>query len=283
MAHLPFFLQPSWERGATVQKPAPVGTAVSVAKPTTSVLGGLPVTISGSEAIVGGVTVTIPERGTTTVVNGQKVSIGPGTLVVGGEILSFQPVMPARETEVLINGGELLTAIGRSVVVIHSTTFTYGPGIPQLTQVVNGETVSVGPSGVLVHGMVIGGPSADTSTTAYEIVGGATISRLAPSIAVINGITFTVGPGTHWTTTEIAGEMFTIGPTGIVVATMTLPYPFGSVVTTTIAPTGTWLKDFPVETSAHHADEDNWGSRLSPDAHVGWMFVCIAIGVLVFG
>lgn len=270
--------------GATVQKPAPAGTAVSIATPTTGVVGGLPVTITGSEAIVGGATVTIPERGTTTVVNGQRVSIGPGTLVVGGEMLSFDAVMPARETDVLINGGELLTAIGRSVVVIHSTTFTYGPGIPEMTEVVNGETISIRPSGVIVHGMVMGGPSADTSTTSYEIVGGVTISRIAPSIAVINGVTFTVGPGTHWTTTVIAGETFTVGPTGVIAATMTLTYPFGSAVTTTIAPTGTWLNDFPVETAAHHdTDEDNGGSLLRPDICVGWMAVCIAIGVLFLG
>ncbi|POR38929.1 Uncharacterized protein TPAR_00870, partial [Tolypocladium paradoxum] len=269
--------------GATVQRPAPAGTVVSIATPTTGVVGGLPVTITGSEAIVGGATVTIPEGGTTTVVDGQRVSIGPGTLVVGGEVLSFDPVMPSREAGVVVHGGELLTAIGRSVVVIHSTTFTYGPGMTGMTEVVNGETISIGPSGVMVHGMVIGGPSADTSTTSYEIVGGATISRIAASVAVINGVTFTVGPGTQWTTTVIAGKAFTIGPTGVIVSTMTLMYPFGSAVTTTIVPTGTWLNDLPVETTSHRIDEDNGGSLLRPDIFVGWMAVCIAIGVLVLG
>ncbi|KND87873.1 hypothetical protein TOPH_07501 [Tolypocladium ophioglossoides CBS 100239] len=270
--------------GATVQKPAPVGTVVSIATPTTGIVGGLPVTLTGSEAIVGGTTVAIPEGGTTAVVSGQRVSIGPGTLVVAEETLSFDPVMPSRETDVLVSGGELLTAIGSSVVVIHSTTFTYGPGIPGMTEVVNGETISIGPSGVMVHGMVMGGPSADTSATSYEIVGGVTISRIAPSVAVINGVTFTVGPGTRWTTTAIAGETFTIGPAGVIVSTTTLGYPFGSAVTATIAPTGTWLNDFPVETAAHHdTDDDNGGTFLRPDICVRWIALCIAIGVLALG
>ncbi|PNY28601.1 Uncharacterized protein TCAP_01468 [Tolypocladium capitatum] len=270
--------------GATVRKPAPVGTVVSIATPTTGVLGGLAVTITGSEAIVGGATVTIPQRGTTTVVNGRRVSVGPGTLVVGGDVLSFDPVMPAPETDVLVNGGELLTAVGPSVVVMHSTTFTYGPGIPGMTEVINGETISIGPLGIAVRGMVMGGPSAGVSTTSYEIVGGVTISRIGPSIAVINGVTFTAGPGTHWTTTDIAGETFTIGPTGVIVEGLTLAYPFGSVVTTTFAPADTWLNGFPAKTAAHRGtDEDNGGGFPRPDVCVGWVAICIATGVLVLG
>lgn len=270
--------------GATIQKPPPPGTGVQVATPTAAVVGGLPVTLSGSHAIVGGATMTIPETASTTVIDGHSVSIGPGSLVVGGQSLSFKHVAPSRETDVVVSGGELLTAIGRSVVVIHSTTFTYGPGIPETSQVIQDDTISIGPSGVIVHGTLIGGQAAGPTATSYEIVGGATITRIAPSIAVINGKTFTVGPGTEWTTTVIAGQTWTVGPTGLMGSSMTFKYPFGTAVTTTISPTGTWLNDFPIETAGQNRggdDDDSSGTSLRPNLLVGWTAFCIAIGVWV--
>ncbi|UNI21951.1 hypothetical protein JDV02_007889 [Purpureocillium takamizusanense] len=268
--------------GATVRKPPAPGTAVSVPTPTAAVVGGLPVTLSGSQAIVGGATMTIPETASTTVIDGHSISIGPGSLVVGGQSLSFKHVMLPRETDVVVSGGELLTAIGRSVVVVHSTTFTYGPGIPGTSQIIHDDTISIGPSGVIVHGTLIGGQSASPTTTSYEIVGGASITRIAPSLAVINGKTFTVGPGTEWTTTVIAGQTWTIGPTGVVGASMTFRYPFGTAVTTTISPTGTWLSDFPIETAGQNrGEDDNSGRSLRPNSLAGWTVFCIAIGVWV--
>lgn len=277
--------------GATVQKPVPAGTVVSAATPTSAVVGGLPVTLKGSEAVIGDATFTMGEEATATVVDGHQVSLKPGSLVVGKETLSFEPILPRREKEMLVKGGELLTAIGRSVVVIHSTTFTYGPGIAETTQAVNGDIITVGPSGVLIHGMLVGGPSADATETRFEVVGGATVTRIAPSLAVINGATFTIGPGTHWTTTVIAGETFTIGPTEVVMSTVTLKYPFGLAVTSTVRPTGTYSSDMPVETAAKGGGsdhdpagseaEDSMGSLASPDFRIGWVAVSIAIGVLL--
>ncbi|KJZ78011.1 hypothetical protein HIM_02648 [Hirsutella minnesotensis 3608] len=267
--------------GATIQKPAPAGTIISVAKPTTAVLDGVPVTLKDSVAIVGGTTLTMMEQGTTTVIQGRPVAITPGAIVVGKQTISFQPSTPPREQEMLVKGGEMLTAIGQSVVVIHSTTFTYGPGIAGTTKVVDGDTISIGASGVLVHGTLIGGSLANATDTRLEIVGGATITGMAPSIAVINGITFTVGPGTHWKTTIIGGETFTIGPTGVVMSTMTLKYPFGQAVTATVTGTATEPpKGTPKETAAASKEkDDSAGSLVGPSARLGWAALCIAIGV----
>lgn len=273
--------------GATIQKPAPAGTVVLVATPTSGVAGGLPVELRGTEAVVGGKTLTLAEEGTATVVNGQRVSAKPGALYVGTEVLTFAPVMPSREKEMLVKGGELLTAIGSSVVVIHATTFTYGPGTKATARVVNGDTIYVEPSGVFAHGTCIGGPSANATETRFEVVGGATITRVAPSLAVINGATFTIGPGTRWTTTVIAGEAFTIGPTGVVMSTLTLKYPFGLAVTSTVRATGTSPNDLPVETAvaknvqgdADDGDQDSKGSLASPHLRIGWAALSIAVGV----
>ncbi|ODA76733.1 hypothetical protein RJ55_08004 [Drechmeria coniospora] len=266
--------------GATVQRPLPPNRPVSVATPVVAVVGGLDVTIFESHAVVGGVTLKLPEGRTATVVNGHSVSISPGTLTVDGETLHFKPNEPAQELGVLVSGGELLTAVGQSIVVIHSTTITYGPGIPDRFEAVDGDTITIGPSGVSVHGIVLGGPSANPTTTDFEIVGGATITRIPPTIAVINGVTFVLGPGTSWTTTVIGGQTFTIGPTGLVVGAITLNCPFGAEIATTIVPSGTWLDERPIETAGkQHDADDSAGSMLPPGRWIAWTALCIAAGV----
>lgn len=269
--------------GGSITKPAPAPTNFGVSTPTKGNVGGLDVTMSGSQVVIGGVTMTMPPYGTTTDIQGQSVTISANQIVVGKNSFKFNPLQPPSESDVVVAGGEMLTAIGQSVVVVHSKTITYGPGIPGTTEVIDGDTITIGPSGVLVHGMKMGGPQADKTDTKYEIIGGATITKIAPSIAIVNGKTFTVGPGSHLTTTMIAGQEFTIGPNGITVSTLTMTYPFGSSVVTTIAPTGTWLNNFPIETNPSTKDDDSMGTSLRPSLSSGGMALCIAIGVLVFG
>lgn len=268
--------------GGTVTKPAPLATAAAAPTPTSGNVGGLSVTVSGTDAIVGGVTMHVPTDDLTTVIKGQTVIINPTQVAIGPDAFTFNHGRLPRQTDVVIFGGEALTAIGKSVVVIHSTTITYGPNIPGTTEVVDDDTVTIGPIGVVVHGMTIGGPAANATATRYEIVGGATVTKIAPSIAVINGKTFTVGPGTNWITTVIGGETITIGPTGVVVASVTLTYPFGDTNTGTVIPSGTWLNTFPMETNTADGDEDSKGSVLMPSIISTWTAFCIAIGVWIF-
>lgn len=274
--------------GSSIQKPQPGGDNGGAASPTTKLLDGVSVVVSGTNAVVGGTTVAIPTDGVATIIDGKSVSVGPGALIVGDKTLTLVNA-PAR-TDVVVAGGEMLTAIGPSVVVIHSTTLTYGPGIAGTTEVVDDDTISIGPSGVVVHGSTLGGPDASTTDTTYEIVGGATITELGQSLVVIDGKTYTVGPDADKTTMVVGGQTITIGPDGVTVATMTMTYPFGSVVTT-ILPSGTWGNDMPVETGGQvnvnggspddgDGDEDA-GALLRPSLGWGTTGLCIAIGVWV--
>jgi hypothetical protein len=267
--------------GGTVAKPPPPATNGAVATPTQGNVGGLDVSMSGTRVVIGGVTMTLPPHGTTTNIQGQSVTIGSDSIVVGTSSLTFNPAQAPSASDVVVAGGEVLTAVGRSVVVVHSKTITYGPGIASTTEVVQGDTITIGPSGILVHGLLIGGSMANATDTKYEIIGGATITKIAPSIAVINGKTFTVGPGSPLTTTTIAGQVFTIGPQGVIVSTLTIPYPFGTSVVTVISPSGTWLNTLPMETNPPNdsGDDDSMASSPQPSLH---MALCIAIGVLIF-
>ncbi|RSL64816.1 hypothetical protein CEP51_013099 [Fusarium floridanum] len=244
--------------GVTVKKPQPLGSVVSAATPTKATIGGVPVAVSGSEAVVGSTTfklpfvgmstrIEVPVAGVTARVEERPVSIVPGTIVVDDETLTYRAV-GAPQTDVIIQGGEMVTVSGVSIYVFHSTTLTYGPGIPQTTQVVDDDTITIGPSGIVVEGTTLGGASAKATDTKYQIVGGATITKVSPSWVIIDGTTFTAGPGAKSTTKVIGGETVTIGPSGIAISTITVRYPFGASTVTTIKATATGTDSIPTET-----------------------------------
>ena len=266
--------------GGSVSKPAPPPTAIAAPTPTSGQLDGMDVSVAGSVAVIDGVTVTIPPQGTTTEIHGIPVTINGASLMAGGSLFTFDPSSSGTQPNVLVEGGELMTVIGRSVMVLHQTTITYGPAVANITTTVNEDTITVEPPGVSVHGKLLGGPHAGVSETRFEMVGGATVTRIAPSIAVINGHTFTVGPGSQETTTQIGGQMFEIGPSGVVVSSVTMTYPFGAAaVTTSIVPSGTWTDALPAQTGGTTNEEDSAAGSLRPALFGAWAGFCIAIGV----
>ncbi|KAK4061208.1 uncharacterized protein Triagg1_10380 [Trichoderma aggressivum f. europaeum] len=267
--------------GSTIMKPAPQATPPPAPAATSGTLGGIPVIISGSQVVVDGTTMRIPRQETTTSINGQKVVLGAGTVAVGRETLILPSPRPTHE---IVTGGEMLTAIGTSVVVLHSTTITYGLDIAPNQTVINGETVSIGPRGVSIHGTTIGGPSANATATEYEIVGGITVGKVLPSLVVVNGATYAInedGDLDNFETTVINNQTITIGPSGLVVSSQTLTYP-GSSVTATLS-SGESMPDFPIETGGHGDREDDdesgafsWRGELSIGNTIGF---CFAISV----
>ncbi|KAG6027899.1 hypothetical protein E4U40_001313 [Claviceps sp. LM458 group G5] len=272
--------------GGAITKPPPAPTALTASTPTSGVVGGLNVHVSGTEIVIDGRVMTIPLYSTTTMIDGRNVDISPNRITVGTNVFTFNLTQPPPEPVVAVDGGQILTAIGKSVVVLHQTTLTYGPGIAPLTEVIQDDTITIGPLGVFVHGMMIGGPNAGINDTRLEIVGGATITRIAPSILIINGRVFTLGPDFQLITTEIAGEAFTIGPMGVTVGKLTMTLPFrgggGGGVVGTIVPTSTRRSHFPVETNPHK-DKDSSSSISRWSVSRSGITVCIAIGVLIFG
>lgn len=261
--------------GQTVTRPAATG-GVFVPTPTTTQIQGVPVSVGSSIAVIGGTSFTLGSTPITTVVSGRPVTIGPSGVVVASTTIPV--VSMPTPTQVVVEGGELITAIGPSVVVIHGTTLTYGPDRPASTTVVDDDTITIGPSGVVVHGTTVGGASAGSSETQYEIVGGATISQIGPSVVVIGNATYTVGPGTGTTTTVVGGETVTIGPSGVAAGTHTIAYPFGPTTTITPTPKATGT----VATASPTASKDA-GLALRPDTTTWVSFVCIAIvGVVGF-
>ncbi|KAL1836899.1 hypothetical protein VTJ49DRAFT_4515 [Mycothermus thermophilus] len=235
--------------GSTIDRPAYTG-GVNLPTPTSTTLDNLPVTVSSSTVIIGSSTFTLPPANqptpaqpTTAIVSGRTFTIGPSTIAGASQTLSL-PTHP-KPTEVVVAGGDLVTAIGRSILVIRSTTYTYGvPGAATTTVTVDDDVLILGPGGVTARGgrqLTIGGSNAQSPTdTQYALVGGATITKIGASVVVVQGRTYTLGaPGAPATTTvvDVGGEKVTIGPSAVQVGTLTLAVPFGP--TTVIMPGAT--------------------------------------------
>ncbi|PKS09048.1 hypothetical protein jhhlp_003661 [Lomentospora prolificans] len=255
-----------------------VGRGLQVAAPTSAVLDGLPVTVSGGSVVIGGYTYTIGATPETRVVLGRTVVIGPTGISFRNTdaSITYEGKVP-EQTGVIVAGGELMTAIGKSVVVLVQTTITYGASIAPQTETIDDDTVVIGPSDVVVHGTAVGGDRLGPSQTKYDIVGGATLTQVGASRVVIKDTTYTVGPGTGTTTTFVGGENVTIAPDGITVATLTIPYPFGPTIVT--------MLPIPSETAApaEGDDEEDLGISVRPDWAAGITALSIAIGVWALG
>ncbi|TLD26950.1 hypothetical protein PspLS_04993 [Pyricularia sp. CBS 133598] len=275
--------------GTTLNRPT-ASAAPAPMTPITTVVGGAPVVISSGVAVVDGTSFSLDGPPTTKVVQDKTMAIGGGGVEITGPTGSTRLVSPPRHTEVVVAGGEVVTAIGTSVLVLRGTTITYGPSMPITKMMIHGDEVTVGPSGVTVRNKVLGGASARESDTQYEVVGGATITQVAPSVVIIAGSTYTVGPGAQQTTVVVGEQTITLGPTGLAVSTMTFTFPLGETPTAvTITPGATAVGAASATTTGSHSTggdskgEEDAAAGLRPS---GVLFsvslFCIASGVLVW-
>ncbi|KAI5917114.1 hypothetical protein F4810DRAFT_81900 [Camillea tinctor] len=297
--------------GATITRPPTREEGgVFVHMPTTTTIGGLQVVYGSSIATIDGTAFTVGPTPTPVVVRGQPITIGPEGIVFPSQTL-LAPAAPGTfgATEVAVLGGELITALGSDRVVIEGTTVTYGTASSTLTSVIKGETLLVGPSGIVVHAKTLGGVAAVSGATAYEMVGGATVTRLGSTAVVIERSTYPVGRGSvsaaaAGTVTATAagpaaeteveevvtkvivvgGETITVGPGGVAMSTWTLGMPFEDEPwTTTIsaANNNAVMATAPTSTAA---DSPGFAAaRPRPHRELGLGLSCIAIGASLLG
>ncbi|KAH8172791.1 hypothetical protein LIA77_07046 [Sarocladium implicatum] len=242
-----------------------------------------------------------PGQSNTVTVGEGTFTIGPTAITGHGQTIKKPAPVPtdgsmtqAQASGTFVAGGQVLTAVGSSVVVIHSTTYTYGPGRTPETVVVDGDTIHLGPSGIILDGMTLGGVLAANGVTKYAIVGGATITEIQPSLIVIDGDTITVSSDMELTTTVVNDQTLVIGPDGLTHSSLTIPMA-EAAVTTTFQPSPSMNNEFPAKTggsmdkdtadSKHGGggedddDDDDAGSFVRPDFAILALAAGIAIGV----
>ncbi|KAF5872680.1 putative f-box and wd domain-containing protein [Botrytis fragariae] len=211
------------------------GTDSSGKSPTlTTNLGGN-IEMSAISTVVDNISVKLGES--IAVVNGKSYSIGSGapqvvtvintqtiTIGIAGVQFTHTTLAPllVEPTNHVIIGGEPIS-VGNSLAYIGSSTFTYGSGLAIQTDVFNGQTICIYPSGVVFARTTLGGNS--RSGNQIGIVGGLSVTELGSSIAIISSITFNIGPGATPTKTVISGESISADQSGLVLAGTTLTYP----------------------------------------------------------
>jgi len=184
-------------------------------------IGGVTVSALGSTAaIIGGQTFTygLGSTPSTQVVNGQTVSIGPDGIGLASSTIGG--TLSPSATQVATVGAVTVTEIGSSLAVIDGTTFAIGAGSSPMTEVINGQTISIGPSGLGIAGTTT--MSDNPSGTQIITAGGITFSEIGSSLVNIGGTTYTVGPGARSTTETYNGQTISIGPNGIGFSTTTV-------------------------------------------------------------
>ena len=201
----------------TVPLPNPTGPIFS-----TVTAGGLTFSVASNEAVLGGHTFTIGSDSTpiTTVINGQRISIGPNGV---GLATTTVPLPPSQTGFSIVTAGGLTFSVASNEAVLGGHTFTIGPDSTPITTVINGQRISIGPNGVGLATTTVPLPP---SQTGFSIVtaGGLTFS-VASNEAVLGGHTFTIGPDSTPITTVINGQRISIGPNGVGLATTTVPLP----------------------------------------------------------
>ena len=273
--------------GATIDRPSATG-GIYLPQPTSTDIQGVPVVVSSTIAIIGGSSFTLGPTPTTATVSGKTFTVGPSTIAGGSQTLPL-PTLPS-PTEVVVAGGDLITAIGSSVLVIHGTTITYamtGAADESTTVTVDDDVLTLGRGGITAHGgaVTLGGAHASSpQDTQYALVGGATITKVGASVVVINRVTYTVGPGTGTTTTAVGGENITIMPGGVEVGTLSLRFPFGptTVITPGAGAGGGQATPTGSVDGGGDGEEDGVGAVRPWMLGVGWgVGVALGVGVLV--
>ena len=281
--------------GATVTRPFTGG--VFMPAPVTTTVEGMEVVYGPSTARIDNTVFTIGPTPTTVVVRGQQITVGPQGISFPNHAIPV--AAPAGATQMAVVGGELITAIGQSVVVIDGTSFTYGPGTSPMTKaegdpamaggpagvvvsgtttkVVGDSTLTIGPQGVVVDGSTtIGGPGAEAGSTTFKIIGGATVTEMGSTAVVVHGTTYTVGPNAPLATMVVAGQTLTIGPGGVAASALTFAQPYAT--TTVLSPKETASPGDTPALSAPTDEPKNTGARPGPSWDLWTMASCIATG-----
>ncbi|EMR86868.1 hypothetical protein ACHAPC_002353 [Botrytis cinerea] len=188
---------------------------------TSTVVDNISVKLGPSIAVVNGQSYSIGSEApqVVTVINTQTITIGIAG--VGFAHTTLAPLL-VEPTNHLIIGGEPIS-VGSSLAYIGSSIFTYGSGLPIQTEVFNGQTILIYPTGVVFAQTTLGGNS--RTGNQIGIVGGLSVTEVGSSIAIISNITFTIGPDATPTKTVISGESISADQNGLVLAGTILTNP----------------------------------------------------------
>ena len=205
-------------------------TVGPIPMPTSVIIDGVLVRISGSSLIIGSQTITpLPSTPATFVVNGHTIVYSSGQIIGTDTTIPLTPgfasitagPMPIPMSTV-IDG--IPVRISGTTLIIGDQTITSIPPSPT-SVVVNGKTLILSSGSIIAPDTTV--PIFGPGTLKTSVVDGVTFT-IGPTIAIISGKTYTIGPGATATTTVIDGKTLSIGPGGVGVPTTTVAYSLSS-------------------------------------------------------
>ena len=165
---------------------------------------GQPFTVLPNGVAIAGTILTPNAQAVT--ISGTRISLGPQGLVVGTSTLPLPSPTPA---QVIAVAGQAATLFSNGIIIAGTTLTPNAPGIT-----ISGTPISVGPLGVVAGTLTIPLISANPTIT----VAGQR-ATIIPHGVIIAGTTLT----TNAPAITIAGTIVSLGTSGLVVGTSTIP------------------------------------------------------------
>jgi hypothetical protein len=205
-------------------------TAGPISIPTSIIVDGVPVRISGSSLIIGDQTIApLPSTPATFVVNGHTIVYSSGQIIGASTTVPLVPGFASITagpifipTSTVIDG--IPVRISGTTLIIGDQTITSIPPNPT-SVVVNGKTLTLSSGSIIAPDTTV--PIFGPGTFKTTVVNGVTLT-IGPTIAIISGKTYTIGPGATATTTVIDGKTISIGPGGVGLPSTTIADPLFS-------------------------------------------------------
>ncbi|KAL8742364.1 MAG: hypothetical protein Q9190_005142 [Brigantiaea leucoxantha] len=149
---------------------------------------------------------------------GRVITIGSDGITLASTTIPFS--MP-RQTPSIITEGSLKVTLFPSSAIIAGHTYPLDRFASATSIIINGQTISIGPSGigfagttVMLPEMAENIPTRDATRPSITVVDGISIALEASNV-FISGTTYQTGQGSIPTTVGIGGDSLSVGPGGI--------------------------------------------------------------------
>ena len=248
---------------------------------TQTTIANVPVAILPSVVVIGDSSIQIPKNSDEVVatVEGQVFTVRGSEIAAPSTIVAIAPMAggqvqpaPTPTREVAIAPG-IVAEVAGSTVVIQGTTYRNGFGATPTTITVNGIPVGIGPHGLVLPSTTITPDAITQAPMVVESAGGLTFS-IDQSEVVVQGTTYRIGSGAPTITTEIDGQMLSIGPGGVGLKTTTLK------PTLATAMTGSRGSEGAATTSSSLVQDSlatsSFVQRVGMKEMLGWTITCLA-------
>jgi len=180
--------------------------------------GDLTLSLAPSKVVLGGHTHDI-QSPTSTVINGQTISIGPYGVGLGRTTI---PLPTPKQGYQVVTEGDLTFSVAPSEAVIKGSTFAIGPNVPA-TMVVGGQILSIGPHGIEFPGTTVDLPTVTSEHNPAAMTADGLTFSVGPTDAIIDGSIYPISNKAPAETIVVGSETMKLGPGGVILLSTTIP------------------------------------------------------------